>query len=162
NAVREWCINSALVDPGTRSILFPSEDGNLYRFDLASCSFSQVVTVNPQGIGEAYVPTLEGPDGTVYTIENAILFAVGRPAGTLSVSVTSSLPDDLIYGSPVTFTAVVTSSSGPQPTGTVTFTDGTVSLGTVSLDSTGHASVTTSSLAARHHFVTGTYHGDGN
>src|SRR5262249_24459505 len=32
NAVREWCINSALVDPGTQSILFPSEDGNLYRF----------------------------------------------------------------------------------------------------------------------------------
>src|SRR5262249_45519648 len=41
NAVREWCINTALVDPATRSILMPSEDGNLYRWDLNTCSLSQ-------------------------------------------------------------------------------------------------------------------------
>src|SRR5262245_53069387 len=29
--VREWCINSAAVDPATNSILANSEDGKLYR-----------------------------------------------------------------------------------------------------------------------------------
>src|SRR5262249_13401711 len=41
NAVREWCINTALVDPATKSIIMPSEDGNLYRWDLTTCSLSQ-------------------------------------------------------------------------------------------------------------------------
>jgi len=77
NAVREWCINSAVVDPATKSILVNSEDGNLYRWDLTSNTLSQTVTLTP-GIGEAYTPTLIGADGTVYAINNATLFAVGQ------------------------------------------------------------------------------------
>lgn len=77
NAVREWCINNAAVDRFTRSILAGSEDGKLYRWDLTTNSFSEVITLTP-GIGEAYTPTLVGVDGTVYAINNATLFAVGR------------------------------------------------------------------------------------
>jgi WD40 repeat protein len=76
-AVSEWCINSAAVDPYTDSILAGSEDGKLYRWDLKSNSFTQVVTLTP-GIGEAYTPTIIGPDGTVYAINNATLYAVGQ------------------------------------------------------------------------------------
>jgi hypothetical protein len=78
DAVREWCINSAVVDPTTDSVLAGSEDGKLYRWDLATNTFTQVITLTP-GIGEAYTPTLVGPDGTVYAINNATLFAVGVP-----------------------------------------------------------------------------------
>jgi len=75
NAVREWCINTAVVDPQTHSVLANSEDGKLYRWDLSTNSFSQSITLTP-GVGEAYTPTLIGVDGTVYAINNATLFAV--------------------------------------------------------------------------------------
>ena len=76
DAVREWCINTAVVDPFTHSILANSEDGKLYRWDLDTNTFTQSLVLTP-GIGEAYTPTLIGPDGTTYAINNATLFAVG-------------------------------------------------------------------------------------
>jgi hypothetical protein len=76
NAVREWCINSAVVDPATDSVLANSDDGKLYRWNLATNTFTESLTLTP-GIGEAYTPTLIGADGTVYAINNATLFAVG-------------------------------------------------------------------------------------
>jgi len=76
-AVREWCINSAAVDPFTKSVLANSEDGKLYRWDLTTNSFSQAITLS-SGIAEAYTPTVIGPDGTAYAINDAILFAIGK------------------------------------------------------------------------------------
>jgi hypothetical protein len=76
-AVKEWCINSAAVDPSTNSVLAGSEDGKLYRWNLVTNTLSQSIVLTP-GIGEAYTPTLIGPDGTVYAINNATLYAVGN------------------------------------------------------------------------------------
>jgi hypothetical protein len=75
NAVREWCINAAAVDPLDGIVLANSEDGHLYRWDLATNSFTQVIDLT-SGIGEAYTPTLIGPGGTVYAINDAVLYAV--------------------------------------------------------------------------------------
>jgi hypothetical protein len=77
NAVREWCINSAAVDPFTKSVLANNEDGKMYRWDLTSNTLSET-NVLTTGIGEAYTPTLVGVDGIVYAINNAILFAIGH------------------------------------------------------------------------------------
>jgi hypothetical protein len=77
NAVREWCINSAAVDPFTKSVLANNEDGKLYRWDLTSNTLSET-NVLTSGIGEAYTPTLVGVDGIVYAINNATLYAVGH------------------------------------------------------------------------------------
>jgi Bacterial Ig domain/Dockerin type I domain len=79
NAVREWCINTAAVDPFTGSILANSEDGKLYRWDLATNTFTEQITLT-SGVGEAYTPTIIGVDGTVFAINNATLFAI-RSAG---------------------------------------------------------------------------------
>jgi hypothetical protein len=85
-AVKEWCINSAAVDPATHSILAGSEDGKLYRWDLSANTLSETVVLS-SGLGEAYTPTAIGPDGTVYAINNATLFAVGAAtAPALQVS----------------------------------------------------------------------------
>ena len=76
-AVKEWCINTAAVDPFTKSILVNNEDGKLYRWDLTTNTLSQTVVLTP-GLGEAYTSTVIGPDGKVYATNNAILFAVGQ------------------------------------------------------------------------------------
>jgi hypothetical protein len=76
-AVREWCINTAAVDPFTKSVIANSEDGKLYRWDLTTNTLSEVITLSA-GIGEAYTPTVIGSDGTVYAINDAVLKAVGK------------------------------------------------------------------------------------
>ena len=76
-AVREWCINTAAVDPFTKSALVNSEDGKIYRWDFTTNTLIQPLVLTP-GVGEAYTPTVIGVDGTVYAVNNATLFAVGN------------------------------------------------------------------------------------
>jgi hypothetical protein len=75
--VKEWCINSAAVDPLRHSALVNNEDGKMYRWDFVTNTLTQTVTLTA-GLGEAYTPTIVGPDGVVYAINNATLFAVGQ------------------------------------------------------------------------------------
>ncbi len=75
-AVREWCVNSAAVDVPKSSIIVSAEDGILYRWNLQTHSITEQIRLTP-GIGEAYTPTSIGPDGRVYAIANATLFAIG-------------------------------------------------------------------------------------
>jgi hypothetical protein len=177
-SVKEWCINTAAVNPATNSIFVPNEDGRLYRWNVATNSFAQAVTLSA-GIGEPYVPSLIGPDGTVYTLNGGTLFALGPLAG-VDVTLVSSAPDvrTFVAGAPVTFTATVANpgSPAPAPSGTVTFIDFTYQdltpvtttlASNVPLDANGQASVTTSNLAAGNgflgnHLITATYNGDVN
>lgn len=75
-AVREWCINTAAVDPFTKSALVSCEDGKLYRWDFSSNTLSENLVLT-NGLGEAYTPTTIGMDGSVYALANGILFAIG-------------------------------------------------------------------------------------
>jgi hypothetical protein len=91
NAVKEWCINTAVVDPATTSVLAGCEDGKLYRWELGTNSFPEVVTLTP-GLGEAYTPTMAGPDGQVFAINNATLFAVGATSVGVPASQRAASP----------------------------------------------------------------------
>ncbi len=173
NAVKEWCINAPAVNPAMKSVFFTSEDGRSYRWNLLTNTLDQAVVLTP-GIGEPYVPTVIGPDGTLYTLNGGTLFAIGNVSG-IDVIISSSSPDlrATVVGSPITFTATVTGSPA-GPGGTVTFTDLTYNGSTpvtttlatnVPLSANGQASVTTSSLAAGggflgNHFITANYSGD--
>ena len=77
-----------------------------------------------------------------------------------STALASSL-NPSTYGSSVTFTATVT-GSGPTPTGTVTFKDGSTTLGTGTLDGSGATTFATSALTATGspHSITAVYGGD--
>jgi hypothetical protein len=158
NAVREWCINDTAIDPFTKSALVNSEDGNLYRWDLTTNTLSQAVHIS-LGIGEPYTPTSIGPDGSVYVINGGTLFALGGLPG-YSLTAVSTL-NVAAVGQAVTLTATLASTSGgPTPTGSVTFTDGSTFLATVPLVN-GRASYRTSFANAAAHFLTAAYSGDG-
>jgi hypothetical protein len=75
--VKEWCINSAAIDPFSKSAIINSEDGTVYRWDFTTGALTQHLYLNTP-IGEAYTPTAIGPDGTVYAINDAILYALGN------------------------------------------------------------------------------------
>ncbi len=110
------------------------------------------------GIGtQSYPVTFTPTDTTDY---NTV-------AGTVSVS-TDQVPTktglqsstgEVMLQSPVTFTAAVTTSSG-NPTGTVSFVDGSAPLGSAPLVN-GVASLTISTLTAGSHTVSAMYSGDG-
>src|ERR1039458_10162331 len=70
----------------------------------------------------------------------------------------SSSANPSVYGASVTFTATVTPSAA---TGTVTFKDGSTTLGTGTI-SGGKATYSTSMLAVGSHSVTAVYEGDSN
>jgi hypothetical protein len=75
-AVYEWCINSAAVDAVAHSVIANAEDGHTYRWDLATDTLTDVSLNAPRG--EAYTPTVVGADGTIYVINDAKLYALGK------------------------------------------------------------------------------------
>ena len=82
----------------------------------------------------------------------------GKPTATV---LTSSL-NPSIGGQSVTFTATVTSPAGGTPTGMVTFSAGTATLGTGTLNASGVATLATSAPAVGSDSITATYSGDAN
>ncbi len=73
----EWCINSAAVDITKGTVIANSEDGHLYHWDLKTGLISESLLLNTPR-PEAYTMTVIGPDGTVYAINNATFYAIGK------------------------------------------------------------------------------------
>jgi hypothetical protein len=90
NAVREWCINSAAIDPANKCAVVNSEDGKAYRWDFVSNTLSAGLTLAP-ATGEAYTPTVIGPDSSIYAINNATLFSAGAAPANVPASTPGSL-----------------------------------------------------------------------
>jgi len=101
--------------------------------------------------------------GTLVPISNNIvrlaIALVSSPTGT-SVNVT---PNPVVYGQSATLTATVLSSGSPVSIGTVKFIDSTIGpFGTVTLNSSGQASLNTPPLSAGTHTITASYSGGGS
>jgi len=79
---------------------------------------------------------------------------------TTTTAVASNL-NPATFGQSVTFTVTVQPSAGGTPTGTVTFLDGTTSLGTVTVSSNA-AQLSLSNMSAGGHSITAQYSGDAN
>jgi hypothetical protein len=110
------------------------------------------------------VPTLMDPGGKL------VNYIVSLNNGTLTViqasttTAVSAAPNPADFGQSVRLTATVApvAPGAGTPTGTVTFLDGSVTLGTSTLSSADTATFTTSLLAAGSHSLTASYGGDPN
>ena len=80
---------------------------------------------------------------------------------TPTTTALSAAPTSATAGTAINLTATVAEVGGSSvPTGTVTFKDGTTSLGSMTLNGTGIAVYTTSTLAVGAHSITAAYSGD--
>ena len=83
-------------------------------------------------------------------------------ATTVTAVMVTASPNPSTYGQSVTFTAAVTSGTGPVTSGTVTFMEGTTVLASaVALSGSGQASFSITTLAAATHTITADYSGAG-
>ncbi|MFN8025837.1 MAG: Ig-like domain repeat protein [Acidimicrobiia bacterium] len=80
-------------------------------------------------------------------------------AGNSASVVVVAAPTTIVEGNSVTFSATVSGGAG-VPSGSVSFFDSAVPLGTQPLDGTGHASLPVGGLTAATHTITATYTGD--
>src|SRR5207248_2263817 len=79
-----------------------------------------------------------------------------------TTTVLTSTVNPALTGQAVTITATVATTTGHMPTGTVTITDGGTVIGTPTVDGSGHATLTTSTLARGTHPLAAAYAGDAN
>jgi hypothetical protein len=107
------------------------------------------------------VNTFTAGSGTVTITIHLIgtFFATGQVKSD-STTVVSSSANPSVFGQSTTFTATVNGTGG-TPTGTVTFNDGSTSIGSGTL-SGGKATFSTSGLSVGTHTITAAYGGDGN
>ena len=100
------------------------------------------------GTDNAYITGTSAADTAILSPSSGELYgALANPSGFHQV---------------VTLTATVSAGSSGTPTGTVTFSEGAVVLGTSLLSDTGVATFTTTSLIAAAHTITASYGGDTN
>jgi Leucine-rich repeat (LRR) protein len=120
--------------------------------DPASCA----PTASPSST-TTYTLTVTDASGCASTNNPTVTVTVASQTPTTTTLVSSLNPS--AFGQPVTFTASVTAGSG-TPAGTVTFRDGVISIGTRTLDGSGHATLTTAALGTGSHSITAFYAGN--
>jgi Ice-binding-like/Bacterial Ig-like domain (group 3) len=139
-----WVVGSSAT-LGTYSTL----QGNILA--QASITVTTGVTLDGRALARTAAVTLDSD--TIATTPT-----VRAPVVTTTSLTSSANPAPA--GNPVTFTAAVAASTGVAvPAGRVAFTDGAALLGVVTLDSTGHAALTTTALATGLHKITAYYIG---
>ncbi len=109
--------------------------------------------------GSHSITAVYGGD-TIYASSTSPILTQNVNSNSSTTTIVSSVNPSALTQS-VTFTATVTGSGG-TPTGTVTFKDGSTTLGTRTLDGSGQAAYTTSTLLPGDRIITAVYGGDSN
>jgi len=128
---------------------------------FTATTFFQPVTVPVQITGVGFFDFIHGQTGVAPNgIELHPILDI-KFLNTTTTTVTSNANPSQ-YAQPVMFTATVGGSSSPIPTGNVTFSDGATVISSSTLNGSGQAAFTTSSLSVGSHSITANYPGDSN
>jgi uncharacterized delta-60 repeat protein/uncharacterized repeat protein (TIGR01451 family) len=139
----------------------PLETGRIGRVGCTDAIFDTILPVGSHDVIAEYPGDANHTGSVSNTVTHVVI-----PASTTSTLTTSQNPSTV--GQQVTFTdTVCRGPSGYEPTGTVTFREGTATLGTGALAPGGpsgcsEAVFSTASLSAGNHDVTADYPGDTN
>ena len=138
-----------------KALAFDS-NGNLY---VANAEFGTVIEVTPSGVVSTFISAgLDFPDALAFDSTGNLYVA-----NYSDDNVITTFP---VFGEPITFSVTIAPTiAGPSiPSGTVTFNNGSTTLGSATLDQTGNATLTYTgtALAAGSDPITVSYSGDGN
>ena len=160
-----------LADKSGSNVL---SSGTMIKISLNKAGgFSGVTNATTDASGKATFTSLKvnlpGNNYTLLATATGLTGASSRSfnvtKGSATVTVTSST-NNLIYGQGITFTATVTSVAPATNalTGTITFKDGTVTLGSANLNAAGQAAFSAKKLSATNatHVITAIYGGSAN
>jgi hypothetical protein len=150
---------SSFIGPSGSGISFGNGDGTLQTGGTSSnITPAQALYIGTYGASIALDLNGDGkPDILNSTVE---LLEQTPPLNPTITSLTTSAPSAPV-GANLTFMATVSPVSvSTLPTGTVTFTDGATTIGSGSLDGTGKATFSTTSLALGNHSIVATYAGN--
>ncbi len=145
-------------------------DGDALTYSVVSGPAHGVLSGSGCNLMYTPVTNYNGPDAFTFRTTDGQL---DSGLGTVTVTVTPvadfdsttlvvSLPNPSAYGQRVTLVAMVLPSgcASGMPTGTVTFLDGGMIVGTGTLSPRGLATCTTTCLSVGNHFITAVYSGD--
>lgn len=130
--------------------------------ETVTATYATTATVTSPAGNYPITATLTAGAGT--SLSN---YAVTNTPGTLAVTALPTVTTIATSGTPVpvttsvTFTATVSSTLGAVTAGTVTFRDGTTTLGTAAVNASGQAAYSTTALTAGSHVITATYAASG-
>ena len=101
-----------------------------------------------------------GDSNDASSVSQAVTVNVGSSAAVATTTTLTASPTQANAGQSVTMTATVAAKSGSTPAGTVTFLNGTTTLGTGTLNGSGVATFSTTSLPAGTDSITASYAGN--
>src|ERR1700727_167087 len=140
-----------------------SSGTNLNGTYTSTFTIPQFVEPGTWNVAQVYVRDNAGNSKTYYQSD---LQALGYPTTLQVVDGTSvalaSGTNPSVYNQPVTLTAPVTSGTSTAATGTVNFVDGATTIGSGTLNASGVATFTTSTLSVGAHSIVADYLGDAN
>jgi hypothetical protein len=119
------------------------------------------ITTLPQG-SDTVTASYTGDSTYASSVSTGTIVIITQPLTATTITLAASA-STVAFGNPVTLTATVAHSTGSAtPTGTVTFIENGVELGSATLSAGGLASLTLSTLTAGSNSITASYSGDTN
>jgi len=141
------------LTPQTYPLFNPAPIAGTYSYSVADGS---LLPAGQHQISVTFIPQDSAHYSTV--MQNAVI-TVARASSSIALSASGS---NVNSGAAETLAAKVSPQIGGIPTGTVSFLDNGIPIGSAVLDSSGNASFTTTLLAIGVHQISASYSGDGN